>query len=93
MNVEYFVRVKYYQYNSGAGDNGFFVREEKNKDLNAIKEIVSKLKDSTCYRKKYVEFVAAYSGYVVEVGNIYKRETKEEIIESTHQAFKEEWQE
>ena len=87
---EYFVAIKYYRYNSGASDNGFIIREEKNSDLNALKELVSKLKESHSFRTRYVEGID-YAGYVVEVGDIFFRETKEELQEGTKQVFKEAW--
>jgi hypothetical protein len=87
--IEYFVKIFYYQYNSGAADNGYYLREERSEDLDKIRAIVAKLKDSEECRGKYVENIA-YSGYVVEVRNICKREIKEELVETTFQTFKRE---
>jgi len=89
IKIEYFVKIKYYQYDSGASDNGFYYREEKNNNIDKIKALVVKLKDIESYRREYVEDVA-YGGYVVEVGNICKREIKEEIVETTLQALRQE---
>lgn len=87
---KYTVEFKYYQYNSGMGDNGTYTHTESFEDLEKAKEFKEKIDEAYDYMdeyenehykwySEYIQDINPYGGPIRSKGKIFEI-TKTEIL-------------
>ena len=84
MKTTYVVRYKYYQYNTGKADNGFYVGEDEFTDLEEARTFSRKIKrlcqdDHKNANNQYSYKVLNLEGYLVSCVGIF--EVTEKLLE------------